>query len=393
MRRLTGHVQHFAWGSLDEIPAILRREQDGQPWAEYWLGTHPGGPSHLEDGTSLEDFLLHHPETIGEATHAAFGARLPFLLKLLSAGSPLSLQAHPSRQQAEVGYARESLLGLDPADPTRVFKDDWPKPEAIVALTPFEGLLGFRDPVETAGLFEGLGVADELQSVIGPLRDRSDILGLQEVFLDVLSLETERRHLVDEVLAAAVNNLQAPGALGQFARTAVELDEHFPGDPGILAALLLNRISLEPGQAVALEAGVMHAYLRGTGVEIMANSDNVIRGGLTKKYIDVDGLLHVVDFTPLVPHILNAEGADGVYVYPTPFPEFELWLVSPVSDHALHLPRSDSARIALVTEGEFQLHGDDGTRRLGSGDAGFLCADEQVSVVGQGKLFVAASGA
>lgn len=392
MRRLHGHVQHFAWGSRTAIPAILRREPDGRPWAEYWLGTHPGGHAFLEDGRALATYVQEQPHVVGEAARAAFGDRLPYLLKILAASSPLSLQAHPSREQAVVGYARESLLGLPPSDPTRSFKDDWPKPEAIVAITPFEGLLGFRDPQETAGLFEALGVADELASVIGPLRDRSAAPALQEVFLDVLSLD-ERRHLVDLVLAAAVNHLEAPGALGQFARTAVELDEHFPGDPGILAALLMNRFRLQPGEAVMLEAGVMHAYLRGVGVEIMANSDNVMRGGLTQKHIDVDGLLQVVHFDPLTPKVLLAEGSDGVYVYPTSFPEFELWLVSPVDDTHLPVPRTDCGRIALATQGEFVLTGDQGELRLASGDSAFIEADEHVNVKGEGQLFVAASGA
>lgn len=392
MRRLHGHVQHFAWGSRTAIPAILRREPDGRPWAEYWLGTHPGGHAFLDDGRALATYVQEQPHVVGEAARAAFGDRLPYLLKILAASSPLSLQAHPSREQAVVGYARESLLGLPPSDPTRSFKDDWPKPEAIVAITPFEGLLGFRDPQETAGLFEALGVADELASVIGPLRDRSAAPALQEVFLDVLSLD-ERRHLVDLVLAAAVNHLEAPGALGQFARTAVELDEHFPGDPGILAALLMNRFRLQPGEAVMLEAGVMHAYLRGVGVEIMANSDNVMRGGLTQKHIDVDGLLQVVHFDPLTPKVLLAEGSDGVYVYPTSFPEFELWLVSPVDDTHLPVPRTDCGRIALATQGEFVLTGDQGELRLASGDSAFIEADEHVNVKGEGQLFVAASGA
>ena len=392
MRRLHGHVQHFAWGSRTAIPAILRREPDGRPWAEYWLGTHPGGHAFLDDGRALATYVQEQPHVVGEAARSAFGDRLPYLLKILAASSPLSLQAHPSREQAVVGYARESLLGLPPSDPTRSFKDDWPKPEAIVAITPFEGLLGFRDPQETAGLFEALGVADELASVIGPLRDRSAAPALQEVFLDVLSLD-ERRHLVDLVLAAAVNHLEAPGALGQFARTAVELDEHFPGDPGILAALLMNRFRLQPGEAVMLEAGVMHAYLRGVGVEIMANSDNVMRGGLTQKHIDVDGLLQVVHFDPLTPKVLLAEGSDGVYVYPTSFPEFELWLVAPVDDTHLPVPRTDCGRIALATQGEFVLTGDQGELRLASGDSAFIEADEHVNVKGEGQLFVAASGA
>ncbi|MFT3888852.1 MAG: mannose-6-phosphate isomerase, class I [Arachnia sp.] len=395
MRRLNGHVQHFAWGSRTDIPDLLRREPDGRPWAEYWLGTHPSGPATLGDGTTLELLVREHPEVLGAATEAAYGAQLPFLLKFLSAGSPLSLQAHPSREQAVAGYARESLMGLSPDDPRRSYKDDWPKPETIVALTPFEGLIGFRHPHVTAELFEGLGVGNELSSIIGALRDRRPCPALQEVFLDVLTLDErdERRHLIDDLLAAAVAHLDTPGEIGRFARTAVELDEHFPGDPGIIAALLMNHFTLEPGQAVALEAGVMHAYLRGTAVEVMANSDNVIRGGLTTKHIDVDGLLQVVAFQPLDPRVLIAEGADGTYVYPTSFPEFELWLVSPIDERPLTMPRPDSGRIALVASGTFTLTGDDGEERLETGDAVFLPTDEQVAVRGFGQLFVAASGA
>ncbi len=392
MRRLTGHVQHFAWGSRTEIPAILRREPDGMPWAEYWLGAHPGGQAFLDDGRALAELVVQDPHVVGAASHEQFGGRLPFLLKILSAASPLSIQAHPSRRQAETGYARESLLGLDEDDPVRSYKDDWPKPEAIVAITPFEGLLGFRDPVKTAGLFEGLGVSEQLASVIGPLRDRTAAPALQEVFLDVLSLH-DRRYLVDIVLAAAVEHLHSPGSLGDFARTAVELDEHFPGDPGILAALLMNRFKLQPGEGIALPPGLMHAYLRGTGVEVMANSDNVIRGGLTSKHIDVDGLLQVVGFEAMTPQIMVPAGADGVYVYPTSFPEFELWLVAPVGNHSLMLPRPDSGRIALVTSGSFVLHGDGEPAVLESGDSVFVPADEQVTVTGHGQLFVAASGA
>ncbi|MDO5677589.1 MAG: mannose-6-phosphate isomerase, class I [Propionibacteriaceae bacterium] len=392
MRRLNGHVQHFAWGHKHAIPTILRREPDGSPWAEYWLGTHPSGHGFLDDGRALDTYIQDNPEVVGVAARAAFGDRLPFLLKLLAAATPLSLQAHPSREQAVVGYARESLMGIHPQDPTRTYKDDWPKPEAVVALTPFEGLLGFRHPQETAGLFEALGVAEELTSVIGPLRERCTSPALQEVFLDVLSLD-ERRHLVDVVLAAAVNHLEAPGDLGEFARTAVELDEFFPGDSGILAALLMNRFKLQPGEAVALEAGVMHAYMRGVCVEIMANSDNVLRGGLTQKHIDVDGLLQVVKFEPMVPNILVPEGSDGVYVYPTSFPEFELWLISPVDGGYLAVPRTDCGRIVLVTEGEFVLQAEHGEMSLASGDSVFLDADEHANVRGEGQLFVAASGA
>lgn len=263
-------------------------------------------------------------------------------MKLLSAGSPLSLQAHPSRTQAELGYAQESLYGIPLSAAERSFKDDWPKPEVIIALEPFEGLMGFRHPVASAGLFEALGLGEALSSVIGPLRERTTTPALQEVFLDVLSLG-ERRHLVDEVLAAAVRHLDAPEEIGLFARTAVELDEHFPGDPSILAALLLNRFKLQPGEALTLGAGIMHAYLKGTGVEVMANSDNVLRGGLTKKHIDVDALLQVVRFEPSEVNVLLPEGSDGVYCYPTTVSEFEVWLISPTGPGGVDLPAATPA--------------------------------------------------
>ena len=392
MLRITGSRQSYTWGTVDAIPAILHCPTDDEPFAEYWLGTHPLGDAHVEGGSTLSATLTQRPELLGEATVEAFAGKLPFLMKLLSAGSPLSLQAHPSRAQAEHGYAGESLKGLPLSSPERSFKDDWPKPEAIIALEPFEGLVGFRDPLVTAQLFESLGLGEELSSVIGPLRDRTTTPALQEVFLDVLSLG-ERQYLVDELLGAAVRHLDAPGDVGLFARTAVELDENFPSDPGILAALLLNRFHLAPGEAITLGAGVMHAYLRGTGVEVMANSDNVLRGGLTKKHIDVDALLQVVRFEPTEVRTLLPEGSDGIYCYPTTVAEFEVWLVAPVGEHAVDLPRSDAGRICLVTRGDFTLQDDEGTLELTQGQSVFVGAGEHVHVLGDGQMFMATSGA
>ena len=392
MLRITGSRQSYAWGTNESIPKILHIPADDEPFAEYWLGTHPLGDARLDDGSTLSSRLTQQPELLGEATVEAFAGKLPYLMKLLSAGSPLSLQAHPSRVQAEEGYAHESLKGLPISSPERSFKDDWPKPEAVIALEPFEGLVGFREPVATAELFESLGLGKALSSVIGPLRDRTTTPALQQVFLDVLSLG-ERRYLVDELLCAAMHHLDAPGELGLFARTAVELDEHFPGDPGILAALLLNRFQLQPGEALTLGAGVMHAYLRGTCVEVMANSDNVLRGGLTKKHIDVDALLHVVRFEPTEVQVLLPEGSDGVYCYPTIVAEFEVWLVSPVSTTPIDLPRTDAGRICLVTSGGFTLRDDDGELELSQGQAVFVGAGEHVHVSGEGRMFVATSGA
>ena len=391
MLELIGVRQRYPWGTKDAIPALLGRATDGQPWAEQWFGAHPLGDSPTPGGSTLSEHLAQDPDRLGKVSLMTFGRRLPFLVKVLSAASPLSLQAHPTRQQARDGHARESLLGIPLNAPERSFKDDWPKPETIVALTSFEALVGFRDPLVTAQLFEALGVGDALASVIGPLRDRTGSPALQEVFLDVLSLD-DRRHLVDEVLGAAVNHLDAPGELGVFARTAVEIDEFFPSDPGILAALLLNRFSLEPGQALALSPGVMHSYLRGTCIEVMANSDNVLRGGLTGKHIDVDALLHVVDFTPGPSDVLLPSGSDGTYIYPTSFEEFELWLLQPTDGDTLQVPREDSGRICLVTSGSFELTGDSDPIVLTAGHAVFVAAEEVVVAQGEGRLFVAATG-
>ena len=391
MLELIGVRQRYPWGTKDAIPALLGRATDGQPWAEQWFGAHPLGDSPTPGGSTLSEHLAQDPDRLGKVSLMTFGRRLPFLVKVLSAASPLSLQAHPTRQQAREGHARESLLGIPLNAPERSFKDDWPKPETIVALTSFEALVGFRDPLVTAQLFEALGVGDALASVIGPLRDRTGSPALQEVFLDVLSLD-DRRHLVDEVLGAAVNHLDAPGELGVFARTAVEIDEFFPSDPGILAALLLNRFSLEPGQALALPPGVMHSYLRGTCIEVMANSDNVLRGGLTGKHIDVDALLHVVDFSPGPGDVLLPSGSDGTYIYPTSFEEFELWLLQPTDGDTLQIPRGDSGRICLVASGSFELTGDGDPVVLKPGHAAFVAAEEAVVARGEGQLFVAATG-
>ena len=392
MHRLSGAVQHFTWGDRSEIPRLLGIEPDGQPWAEYWLGAHHAGPTHFRDNPSetLASHLERYPDDIGEASVDAYGAKLPYLMKILSAAGPLSLQVHPTREQALSGYAKESLAGLPLSHPERSYKDDWPKPEIIIALTPFEGLVGFRDPLESATLFEALGAGEELAAIIEPLREHSEQTALQKVFLDVLTIG-EHRDLVNLVLSRAAELLDAPGTVGEFARTAIEINEHFPGDPGILAALLMNRVTLAPGEAIALEAGVLHAYLRGTGIEVMASSDNVLRGGLTTKHIDVDGLQGLVSFRTLHPQVQLPEGSEGLFRYPTTFPEFEVWLLTPTSDTRLTMPREDAGRIALVTEGEFVLDGD---RRLtlSCGEAVFIPAGEHVVTSGTGQLFVSASG-
>ena len=394
MELLHGHLMRYPWGTTDAIATILDITPDGEPLAEYWLGAHPAGPARL-GGVALDESLATDPGQLGDACRAAFDGRLPFLVKILSARHALSVQVHPSRDQAREGFAAEESAGTPLASPLRVYRDDWPKPEILIALEEFHTLAGFRDPAATTALIEALGVAEQLQGVIGPLTRRHGEAGLQEVFLDILSRAGDAS-LVEVLLAACVRHADDPGELGAVARTALELDQTFPGDPGILAALLLNRVTLAPGEAMYVPAGQLHAHLRGTGIEVMANSDNVVRGCLTSKHIAVDELVRIVDYTPTEPATVPVDQVSpGVQLYRTPCPEFDVHRLSPAAaEAAVPLPRPGTPRIALVTDGEAVFR--DASRELivGRGQAVFVGAnDPEVKVHGAADVFVASPGA
>jgi mannose-6-phosphate isomerase len=258
MQRVQGVVQHYMWGDPAFIPRLLGIEADGRPWAELWLGTHPNGPAALDDGTPLAELT---------------GA-LPYLLKILACAEPLSLQAHPNATQARDGFARGT------------YPDDRPKPELLCALTPFEALCGVRPVGATIALLRELGV-DALADVLAADGPGAVLNGLYRRVLDA-------RSAID-----ACSTSRRPEAVWVRA-----LADRYPGDPSVAATLLLNHVVLEPGEALRLDAGNLHAYLHGAGVELMGNSDNVVRGGLTVKPVDVDELLNVVDPTPLAEPVL-----------------------------------------------------------------------------------------
>lgn len=392
MEHLRGTMVHYPWGTFERIHEILGTEPDGRPLAEFWLGAHPLSPSTLPNET-LDAALSERPWLLGRQSLEAFGPRLPFLMKVLSARHALSLQAHPNREQAERGFAAEERAGIPLTAPERTYKDDWPKPEIMVALDEFHTLAGFRDPLLTAALFEALDAGPEVEDLVAPLRARGGEAGLQEVFLKVLTLDEGQGDLVDAVLAAAVAHRDDSDALGEFARTALELDDSFPRDAGILAALLMNRVELQPGQALYIEAGRMHAHLRGTGIEVMASSDNVLRGGLTSKHIAVEELVHAVDFSWGVPEILSGvETRPGIWDYPTHCTEFDVWRVE-VAGERMELPRSVGARIAFVTSGDVSLSDGTHTLPLASGDSVFIPAEDAVvTASGEGQVFLAAPG-
>ncbi|MEK9524483.1 mannose-6-phosphate isomerase, class I [Streptomyces sp. NPDC087908] len=377
MDRLVNTVRPYAWGSTTAIPELLGTAPTGEPQAELWMGAHPGAPSRTERG-ALNALIDADPVgELGERSVAAFGPRLPFLLKVLAAGAPLSLQAHPDLAQARAGHAAEEAAGIPLDAPHRTYKDANHKPELICALTPFDGLCGFRAPAETADLIAGLGV-DSLKPYVDLLHAHPEEAALREVMTALLTADPEEMaHTVTEAAAAA-------DRLGGDYAPYATLAHHFPNDPGVIAAMLLNRVTLQPGEALYLGAGVPHAYLSGLGVEIMANSDNVLRCGLTPKHIDVPELLRVVRFEPTDPAVLRPEASpSGEEVYDTPIDEFRLSrLVRPegAAPTDLTIP---APQILLAVAGRPKA----GEVTLAAGESVFVPAGERTELTGTGTVF------
>jgi len=391
---MEGVVQPYAWGSKTFIPELLGTEPTDDPQAELWLGAHPTALSML-DGQPIDEVIAQDPEgVLGAASVKEFGPKLSFLLKVLAAAEPLSLQAHPSRQQAEEGFAREEEAGVAADAKDRLFKDDWPKPELLCALVESEALCGFRDPSRTYALVEQLGGEQTLE-LMAPLGDTSLAVNerLERVFTAIMRLDDPKPYVAEVAeRAEALESHHAEGELGQLADTVRLLADHHPDDPGVLAAILMNRLVLQPGDAIFLDAGNLHAYLSGAGVEIMANSDNVMRGGLTSKHVDVDELTAVLDFNPIPGDTIPPEPvSDGVVRYPTPAPEFALWRLTP-SGSTADVPETDAGRALLVVEGSVTLTSDGTDLLVEQGQAAFLEAGTAATATGAGTAFLASPG-
>ncbi|AYN41008.1 mannose-6-phosphate isomerase, class I [Streptomyces dangxiongensis] len=377
MDRLDNTVRPYAWGSTTAIPHLLGTEPTGEPQAEMWMGAHPGAPSRTTRGTLAEVIDAGPERELGSRAVARFGPRLPFLLKILAAGAPLSLQVHPDLAQAGQGYADEERRGVPVDAPHRNYKDANHKPELICALTEFDGLCGFRAPAEAADLLDGLGV-DSLKPYVDLLHAHPEDAALREVLTAILSADPQE--MARTVAEATTACARLGGAYAPYA----DIAHHYPGDPGVLAAMLLNHVRLQPGEALFLGAGIPHAYLDGLGVEIMANSDNVLRCGLTPKHIDVPELLRVVRFEPSDPGVLRPEASpDGEEVYETPIDEFRLSrYVLPQAGSAHDLTR-DTPQILLCTSGSVRA----GEHELGPGRSVFVPAGEKAEISGAGTVF------
>lgn len=393
--RLEGVVQPYAWGSRTFLPALLGTEPTDEPQAELWLGAHPSAPSTV-DGRPLPDLIDADPAgVLGSASVEAFGPQLSYLLKVLAADQPLSLQAHPSRAQAEEGFAREEKAGVPRDAKERLFKDDWPKPEMLCALVDSEALCGFRAPDRTYRLLEQLN-AERTLDLLAVLGDASlpDEERLERAFTTVMRLDDPTPYVTEVLLQsqAFASEGESEGELGRLADTVRELGGYYPGDPGVLAALLMNRVSLRPGDAIFLDAGNLHAYLHGAGVEIMANSDNVLRGGLTSKHVDVDELVAVLDFRPIGAGTLTPDPVSpGVVRYSTPAPEFALWRLG-LAGSPVDVPATEAGRVVVVVDGSATLTSDGTDLHLERGQSAFLATGTVVVARGVGTAFLAGPG-
>ncbi|QDZ17008.1 mannose-6-phosphate isomerase, class I [Humibacter ginsenosidimutans] len=400
--RIDNVPRDYAWGSLHGIADLLGRPASGGPQAELWLGAHPGSPSFLvhptgEEGTLAELIADEPAQTLGAdwlAESSYDGApRLGFLLKVLSAASPLSLQAHPSSEQAQAGFDRENELGIPLDSPDRNYKDPFHKPELIYALTPFDALCGFRDVSTSLAVLDRL-IATGRAEVLP--HDELDVL--RAILHDAVSEESALRAAVglllgggegvEEMVAQATAIARTPKAEGMPELGIVRvIADAYPGDPGIVLALLLHRVALDPGQALYLPAGNIHAYLKGTGIELMAASDNVLRGGLTPKHIDVPELLRVLDFTPVPAPLLAPARLGSAQVFSPDVPDFRLLHVTADAELELRGPA-----IVLCTAGAASITGAEHTQELSRGEAVFVSPDEarlRMAPTDGGVLFVA----
>lgn len=385
---LDNPVKPYAWGSATELPRLLGVPPTGKPQAELWMGAHPAAPSRLRAGASLPALIKADPAgQLSAPVVRRFGARLPFLMKIIAAERNLSLQTHPDLEQAKAGYADEQQRQVPLDSPERSYVDPNHKPELVCALTPFEALCGFRSIPVTLSLLSALAVtAPGLSKYVDALRARPDADGLREVVTGLLTVPADRRRrLVDSVVAAcAVGSAEFAAELA----TAVELGQAYPGDPGVVIALLLNRLRLEPGQALFLSAGNMHCYLRGTAVEVLASSDNVLRGGLTGKHVDVPELLRVVDVTDGPPPLMTPKQVGpGQVAYRPPVPDFRLdtfELAAEPVDIGVSGPR-----ILLTVEGTATLTAGPRTLSLPRGTSAWVPAGMPATVAGSGRLVAA----
>ncbi|MDW3180293.1 MAG: mannose-6-phosphate isomerase, class I [Acidimicrobiia bacterium] len=375
MERLTGITQRYAWGSHTLLATLRGLEPSDDPEAEIWYGAHDAAPSVLDGGQTLISDIEADPKSLlGNGIVREHGAKLPFLLKLLAVGEPLSIQAHPTAEQAAAGFERENAAGILIGAPNRSFRDDAPKPELIAALTPFEALVGFRPVPRTLDYLASIG-AHTLQHV---LRERGLLATVRWALAPTADERASVETAVDELVLSAGRDESIEWHLE--AQLVSSIAKLYPGDAGLLIAALLNRVLLEPGEALYLDAGTLHSYVSGLGVEIMGNSDNVLRGGLTKKNTDAENLLEVLRDEASEVEVITPDG-DGTYQ--TPAREF---LLSTLTAESKSIT---GPAIVLAIDGEVTILCDGRTLVLAPTEAVWLSAADSATAETNGRCFVA----
>lgn len=394
MYRIIPAVMSYDWGSHGEVEKYFGiPNPPGKALAELWFGAHRKAPARIADEGefSLRDLLVSHGEDIlGKELYRRFGGEFPFLLKILSAGKGLSIQAHPSKVQAEEGFSREEEQGIDIDAPERNYRDDNHKPECIVAVSEFWALSGFRPPEEiltNLRRLEAAGCQAELISKLAAiLEDATGENTLRDFYTALMNADREDvKTLLEQSQKAARhyisgtdrNNLDQQDQRIWY--WVLELESQFPGDPGTLAPLYLNIIKLNPGEGLFMHAGILHAYLRGTGIELMANSDNVLRGGCTSKHVDVPELISVLNFTPFYPDTLTPDSHGW---YKSPVPEFRIARVRIHSGEGeaelrREMDLGTAPAILLAEESPLRVEHGEEILTLSRGEAVFIPAERQ----------------
>ena len=393
--RLTGQVQHYAWGGKNYIASLIGlNSAKDQPCAEWWLGAHPSAPSEIENVTgkqSLIEFLSQNPTALGQASRQQFGDELSYLLKILDVEKPLSIQLHPTKDQAEKGFEAENAKGVALTDGTRTYKDRNHKPEMMIALSDFWLLHGFKTKSQ---LLATLNTRPSLQSLAEKLGKQS----LAEFYADVML--AEQSTLANWLLPIIEANQQSykngeleldnPDYWVLYTMEAMAISPE-KLDAGLVCFYLFNIVHLKEGEGIFQDAGIPHAYLRGQNVELMACSDNVIRGGLTPKYVDIVELLKIVDCREVTPQIISAASQNqSEFTYKTPVKDFALAQirVEPQQHTKVNL---QSAGILLVMQGELKIQEKSTALILKQGESAFITADSNVEIMSEkgGYAFLA----
>jgi mannose-6-phosphate isomerase len=393
IEKLEGTIQNYAWGSLELLPKLLGRPvPSAAPEAELWFGTHPNAPSsvRLKQGTQRLDELVEQNglAQLGAPTLQQFG-QLPFLLKILAVARPLSIQAHPSAEQARAGFRRERAQGISPSDPHANYRDEWPKPELLCPLTEFNALCGFRPASELIRMFDALG-GSCFSAAAQVLKNQPEPEALRELVSTWLTAKGEARLSAVRSGLDACHSAISRNEVAADAQLALELAALNPGDPGVLVALLLKHVHLSPGEGLFVPAGVMHAYLGGLAVEVMANSDNVLRGGLTPKHVDVTELLSVVRFTADLPQRVTLGASDGPeQFFGVEVPHFRVSRICVEPHHHWCASTRIGPELLLCVEGQLNVMSPTTeSLTLGPGECAWVCAGEDAyCAAGQGTAY------